>query len=423
MRSGQLQKGAEQETSPPDEFFERPTVVGGKVLTASESASPKPSPPGRGAVGLTWADVLRLAKPTVDVKLRAVVETLNALSAIHTNLVRPPAERCHGALNPQLVLVTADGKASVFWHSLHGLDPSRLEPYIAPEVRAHSPPDQQADIYSVGVMLYEAVTGSMPEKRRPISLDQRGMGNAWLSSLLQVTVKALDPDPRRRWHSALVFAEELSRRASERLATQADLGRIVARAVSQQERILRAHARKLSSGPPRLPPPPAPPTLSPGSPRVDTLAAAAISQTPGLDSLDGAEVHTFKNVRPRRRRLYAYSAGALLLAISAGLWLARHNAATEVAEATRAEKEPRSEIRHKKPEAPQLQTPSTKEAPAVRVPQESNIAFQADTIEHPPPADTNNQPASKAAAPKPKKAARSARPAPSAPKVYEPEGI
>jgi hypothetical protein len=235
MVEGRDKSRPERDTFRPGAEFEPPTLVGRKTLveaTAAPAAEAAVSRPQ--AMGLPWADVLATT-PALGVRLRALIETLHALSVIHTNLVRPPAERCHGALSPDSVLVTADGGASVFWQSVR--DPARLEAYIAPEVRAGSHPDQQADIYSVGVMLYETLTGRKPGAARPQVAP--GPLNAELSALEQIALRAISVEPERRWRTALTFAEAITQCAGTLLVGREGLAEAVAHSVSRQERRLR----------------------------------------------------------------------------------------------------------------------------------------------------------------------------------------
>jgi serine/threonine protein kinase len=83
--------------------------------------------------------------------------------------------------------------------------------YTAPEV-LQSPftVDQRADIFSVGVMLHELLTGHLPEADpRPAS--QICGCNPRLDALIQ---RATDPDPNRRFRSAMEVAKELVKIAS-----------------------------------------------------------------------------------------------------------------------------------------------------------------------------------------------------------------
>ena len=89
-------------------------------------------------------------------------------------------------------------------------------PYMSPEQRAGRPLDARSDLYSVGVMFYEAITGDRPEgafaslhsrnRKIPIDIDR------WLLKLLQ-------PDPKARIASAEEAARLLTRATSPRRVT------------------------------------------------------------------------------------------------------------------------------------------------------------------------------------------------------------
>jgi hypothetical protein len=294
-------------TPDPGAAFDTPTLVGKKTPIA-ESAAPValPAEAAPHAVGMPWADVLA-SEPPEGVRLRALVETLHALSVIHTNLVRPPAERCHGALSPDAVLVTANGGASIFWQNAP--DVTKLRPYVAPEVRAGGQPDQQADLYSVGVMLYEALSGrpasELIEAEQADPSDERT--DAELDGLLLVAIRAIGVEPARRWRTALTFAEAITRAAGPRLSTREALGEVVASAVSRQERRVREQALDTvrESGP-----------------------AVAPAQPPPSDA-----IALSPNERRRRHGLVVGAfaiAALLLLAVSGGYWLTRSSSQLEV---------------------------------------------------------------------------------------------
>jgi hypothetical protein len=294
-------------TPDPGAAFDTPTLVGKKTPIA-ESAAPValPAEAAPHAVGMPWADVLA-SEPPEGVRLRALVETLHALSVIHTNLVRPPAERCHGALSPDAVLVTANGGASIFWQNAP--DVAKLRPYVAPEVRAGGQPDQQADLYSVGVMLYEALSGrpasELIEAEQADPSDERT--DAELDGLLLVAIRAIGVEPARRWRTALTFAEAITRAAGPRLSTREALGEVVASAVSRQERRLREQALDTvrESGP-----------------------AVAPAQPPPSDA-----IALSPNERRRRHGLVVGAfaiATLLLLAVSGGYWLTRSSSQVAV---------------------------------------------------------------------------------------------
>lgn len=94
--------------------------------------------------------------------------------------------------------------------------------YLSPEQLRGEPADHRADIFAVGVMLYEAVLGHRPfegsvaEVMRSILFDEPAPPSASrpdLAPLDPVIARALAKDPARRFPSASAFAETLARLA------------------------------------------------------------------------------------------------------------------------------------------------------------------------------------------------------------------
>lgn len=389
-------------TPEPGAAFDTPTLVGKKTPIA-ESAAPlaRPAEAAPHAVGMPWADVLA-AEPPEGVKLRALVETLHALSVIHTNLVRPHAERCHGALSPDAVLVTANGGASIFWQSAP--DVTRLRPYVAPEVRAGGHPDQQADLYSVGVMLYEAITGrpasELIEAEQADPSDERT--DAELDGLLLVAIRAIGVDPARRWRTALTFAEAITRAAGPRLSTREALGEVVASAVSRRERRLREQALDAVREP------------GPG---------VAPAQLPSSD----AGALSASSPAARRRGLVVGAAAFAALLLTGGYWLTRSASQVDV-QSVKAE--PSLRVANSDPASPQLSAlgsvPQAVDSTAKAATDPTSPTSASAATEIRSAATTNSvsaTPAPSGAAKTSKPGSAKFRPGSKARSPYEPEGI
>jgi serine/threonine-protein kinase len=119
----------------------------------------------------------------------------------------------HGGLSPDSVVITAKGHAKIPAFALASRDGfaspdgARLHDYDSPEEARGLPSDERSDIYSVGAVLYEALTG-----RRPL---HRGAASPSVNNLHvppeldEVVLKAVAPNPDSRYQSAATFAAEL----------------------------------------------------------------------------------------------------------------------------------------------------------------------------------------------------------------------
>jgi eukaryotic-like serine/threonine-protein kinase len=94
--------------------------------------------------------------------------------------------------------------------------------FMSPEQAQGIELDRRSDIYSLAIILYEALTGKLPFDARssmeyiqlhvtkpPISLDQRVPGKAFPPGLAEVLAKALEKEPDKRYATAGEFAEAL----------------------------------------------------------------------------------------------------------------------------------------------------------------------------------------------------------------------
>jgi TonB family protein len=132
----------------------------------------------------------------------------------------------HGFLHPGLILLSADGEAVVTGFGVAGSllgmlghhDVARqVHPYLAPEVLLTRTPSKRGDVYSLGALLLELLTGTMvppePEERigvldrLELTHDRRPLPDD-LKGLLR---RAIAPRPEDRYSSAVDFKKELDR--------------------------------------------------------------------------------------------------------------------------------------------------------------------------------------------------------------------
>jgi len=175
---------------------------------------------------IKWADAQGgLARVPLALRLEIAAQTAEALAAAHSVGV------LHKDLKPGNVLIEGSGDATRVKLADFGaggvLDPERLKSlgitrlgfsqsihtgdspggtamYVAPEVVAGQPATVQADVYALGVMLYQLVTGDL----------QHGLAPGWEQEvedelLREDIAQAADGNPARRLPDAALLAERL----------------------------------------------------------------------------------------------------------------------------------------------------------------------------------------------------------------------
>lgn len=161
---------------------------------------------------------------------RLGAEIADALAAAHERGV------VHLDIKPDNILLDADGHAAVVDFGIAtaagrpGEDGvARGTPhYMSPEQVAGDPVDGRADVYALGVVLYELATGKRPiggDSAAAVMANQIRQAPAPLSSLAPelptalagVITRALAKEPEARWSSARELGDALRRAGSEHL--------------------------------------------------------------------------------------------------------------------------------------------------------------------------------------------------------------
>lgn len=176
--------------------------------------------------GQTLENLLQTGRLPLDIGLGYISQTLSALSYAHARgVIHRDVTPANLIVSPSGTLKLTDfGVAKAFGDvelTNCGEVVGSLQ-YMAPEqIRGESPPDPRSDVYSVGAILYEIVTGRKPfeestillrlteegpEPRRPTEVDER-LSSKWDTIIL----RALAKEPAVRYQSADEFLAALPR--------------------------------------------------------------------------------------------------------------------------------------------------------------------------------------------------------------------
>lgn len=172
--------------------------------------------------GVNLRQAMKGGRFTAEQALAVVPPVCEALQFAHEHGI------VHRDIKPENLLIDKEGRIKIadfgVAKMLH-LETSSIEiaesqpagtpQYMAPEQNGHSSTDHRADIYSLGVVLYELLTGEMPPGNSE-SLHSRLRGLQIDVRLDEIVLRALQKEPERRYQTA----EEFKTQAQTVIQTQ-----------------------------------------------------------------------------------------------------------------------------------------------------------------------------------------------------------
>jgi serine/threonine-protein kinase len=227
--------------------------------------------------GRTLKDLLvRNGPPPIPIAIDYARQILSALAFAHRNGV------VHRDIKPHNIVVGGDGRLKVTDFGIARTGSSQMTEagsivgtaqYLSPEQARGAPVDQRSDIYSLGIVLYEMLTGEVPYTgEAPVEIAMKHLSSIpeppstirpeVPHDLDAVVMRALAKDPEQRYATAEEMDSDLGRiarglsvsRKTEEAMTQVIAGAGVATAATVVERPR-----------PATPPPAPPPYRPPGA--------------------------------------------------------------------------------------------------------------------------------------------------------------
>jgi serine/threonine-protein kinase len=244
--------------------------------------------------------------PAPDQALLVVSKVCSALEYAHGRKTESGRRHVHGLLTPDAVVLLFDGEVRVrgfgIWaagiREAGGLLAEDAL-YLAPEQLAGEPADPRCDVFSVGVLLFEALTGQPPEGADDVQalLDRSRLraptteGDAIPPPIAEILRRSLAPDPAARYQDmqamrkavdALLFSGPFSPTTFNLAFFLHSLFRddVEREAAAVKEEREASYAEYFEGEPAPAAPPAAPPAATPARPRPAAATTAAPEPAP-----------------------------------------------------------------------------------------------------------------------------------------------
>lgn len=177
--------------------------------------------------GKTLKDVIKqVGKMNYDTAISVAIQIAKALDCAHRNKI------IHRDVKPQNILVTEDGIMKVTDFGIAKSSNSSTitntstimgsAHYLSPEQAKGSFIDCRTDLYSLGVVLYEMVTGTLPfeadtavtialKHLQEESIPPKNINSKIPDSLNKLIIKSMQKDPNKRYQSAKEMIKDLEK--------------------------------------------------------------------------------------------------------------------------------------------------------------------------------------------------------------------
>ena len=162
--------------------------------------------------GVNLRQAMKAGRFTPEQALAVVPPVCEALQYAHEHGI------VHRDIKPENLLLDKEGRVKIADFGIAKLlhadgsdvgltdsQPAGTPQYMAPEQKAHRRTDHRADIYSLGVVLYELLTGELPADKlqppsRKVQIDVR---------LDEIVLRALEQTPELRYQTAVEFRTQV----------------------------------------------------------------------------------------------------------------------------------------------------------------------------------------------------------------------